>query len=87
MWTLTAPRDILRSTPGVILVDDPAAGEFRCRPTAVGTDPTWVGRIRRSLDDPRALDLFVTGDNLRKGAALNTAQLAEHIATNLIRIP
>jgi len=80
-------RDILRSTPGVILVDDPAAGEFPMPADAVGTDPTWVGRIRRSLDDPRALDLFVTGDNLRKGAALNTAQLAEHIATNLIRIP
>jgi aspartate-semialdehyde dehydrogenase len=47
---------------------------------AVGTDPSWVGRIRRSLDDPRALDLFVTGDNLRKGAALNTAQIAELLA-------
>jgi aspartate-semialdehyde dehydrogenase len=76
-------RDILRSAPGVILVDDPGAGEFPMPADAVGTDPTWVGRIRRSLDDPRALDLFVTGDNLRKGAALNTAQIAEHVAATL----
>jgi aspartate-semialdehyde dehydrogenase len=46
----------------------------------VGTDPTWVGRVRKSLDDPKALDLFVCGDNLRKGAALNTAQIAELVA-------
>jgi aspartate-semialdehyde dehydrogenase len=73
-------REALRHAPGVILVDDPAAGEFPMPVDAVGTDPTWVGRIRRSLDDPCALDLFVTGDNLRKGAALNTAQIAELVA-------
>jgi aspartate-semialdehyde dehydrogenase len=76
-------RDVLRQAPGVVLVDDPAAGEFPMPADAVGTDPTWVGRIRRSLDDPRALDLFVTGDNLRKGAALNTAQIAELVAAGL----
>jgi aspartate-semialdehyde dehydrogenase len=73
-------RDVLRHAPSVILVDDPAVGEFPMPIDAVGTDPSWVGRIRRSLDDPRALDLFVTGDNLRKGAALNTAQIAELLA-------
>src|SRR5204863_450859 len=78
--TADGARDLLRSAPGVILVDDPAAGEFPMPIDAVGTDPCWVGRIRRSLDDPRALDLFVTGDNLRKGAALNTAQIAELVA-------
>jgi aspartate-semialdehyde dehydrogenase len=78
-------REVLRHAPGVILVDDPAAGEFPMPADAVGTDPTWVGRIRRSLDDPRALDLFVTGDNLRKGAALNTAQIAELVAADLVR--
>jgi aspartate-semialdehyde dehydrogenase len=74
-----AARNVLRGAPGVILVDDPAAGEFPTPADAVGTDPSWVGRIRRSLDDPRALDLFVSGDNLRKGAALNTLQIAELI--------
>src|SRR5262245_36470279 len=76
-------RDVLRHAPGVIVVDDPGAGEFPMPADAVGTDPTWVGRIRRSLDDPRALDFFVTGDNLRKGAALNTAQIAEQVAAEL----
>jgi len=76
-------REVLRGAPGVILVDDPANGEFPMPIDAVGTDPSWIGRLRRSLDDPRALDFFVTGDNLRKGAALNTAQIAELIAAEL----
>jgi aspartate-semialdehyde dehydrogenase len=76
-------RRLLASSPGVVVVDDPAAGEFPTPNDVVGTDPTWVGRIRRSLDDPRALDLFVCGDNLRKGAALNTAQIAEVVAARL----
>jgi aspartate-semialdehyde dehydrogenase len=76
-------REVMRNAPGVILVDDPGAGEFPMPIDAVGTDPSWVGRIRRSLDDPRALDFFVTGDNLRKGAALNTAQIAELLASEL----
>ncbi|MET7876935.1 aspartate-semialdehyde dehydrogenase [Micromonospora profundi] len=76
-------REALRNAPGVILVDDPASGEFPMPIDAVGTDPSWVGRIRRALDDPRALDFFVTGDNLRKGAALNTAQIAELLAKEL----
>jgi aspartate-semialdehyde dehydrogenase len=74
-------RKLLQDAPGVIVVDDPAAGEFPMPIDAVGTDPSWVGRIRRSVDDPRALDFFVTGDNLRKGAALNAAQIAELLAT------
>jgi aspartate-semialdehyde dehydrogenase len=78
-------RDVLQAAPGVIVVDDPAAGEFPMPIDAVGTDPSWVGRIRRSLDDPRALDFFVTGDNLRKGAALNTAQIAELLAAEFVR--
>jgi aspartate-semialdehyde dehydrogenase len=76
-------REVLRHAPGVIVVDDPGAGEFPMPADAVGTDPTWVGRIRRSLDDPRALDFFVTGDNLRKGAALNVAQIAELVAASI----
>ncbi|MGQ0846141.1 MAG: aspartate-semialdehyde dehydrogenase [Sporichthyaceae bacterium] len=74
-------QDILRQSPGVVLVDDPANGEFPTPADAVGTDPTWVGRVRRALDDTHALDLFLCGDNLRKGAALNTAQIAELVAT------
>ncbi|GGL11549.1 aspartate-semialdehyde dehydrogenase [Mangrovihabitans endophyticus] len=73
-------RKVLRNAPGVILVDDPEADEFPMPVDAVGTDPSWVGRIRRAMDDPRALDFFVTGDNMRKGSALNTVQIAELVA-------
>src|SRR5262249_39271863 len=76
-------REVLRHAPAVILVADPASGEFPMPIDAVGTDPSWVGRFRRSLADPPPLTLFVTGDNLRKGAALNTAQIAELLAAEL----
>ena len=60
---------------------EPSVIEGSCVGEAlVRTDPTWVGRVRKSIDDPMALDLFVCGDNLRKGAALNTAQIAELVA-------
>jgi len=72
--------DTLRAAPGVVLCDDPAKGEFPTPADVVGTDPTWVGRVRQSIDDPQAIDFFVCGDNLRKGAALNTAQIAELVA-------
>ncbi len=73
-------QEVLRSAAGVKLVDDPENYEFPTPAEVVGTDPTWVGRVRRSLDDKYALDLFLCGDNLRKGAALNTAQIAELVA-------
>ncbi|MEU2877973.1 aspartate-semialdehyde dehydrogenase [Streptomyces sp. NPDC007070] len=79
--TVDRTREILATAPGVVLCDDPAAGEFPTPADVVGTDPTWVGRVRRALDDPTALDLFLCADNLRKGAALNTAQIAELVAT------
>jgi aspartate-semialdehyde dehydrogenase len=71
----------LASAAGVKLVDDPENHKFPTPADVVGTDPTWVGRVRKSLDNPNALELFVCGDNLRKGAALNTAQIAELVAT------
>ena len=76
-------QDALANAAGVELVDDPENHKFPTPADVVGTDPTWVGRVRKSLDDPNALDLFVCGDNLRKGAALNTAQIAELIAVEL----
>jgi aspartate-semialdehyde dehydrogenase len=73
-------QEILARSAGVKLVDDPESYQFPTPADAVGTDPTWVGRVRKSIDNPKALDLFVCGDNLRKGAALNTAQIAELVA-------
>jgi aspartate-semialdehyde dehydrogenase len=81
--TVEGAHEALREAEGVDLVDDPATMTFPTPADVVGTDPTYVGRVRRALDDPRALDLFVCGDNLRKGAALNTAQIAELVAREL----
>jgi aspartate-semialdehyde dehydrogenase len=74
-------QEVLRNAAGVELVDDPENHKFPTPADVVGTDPTWVGRVRKSLDHPNVLELFVCGDNLRKGAALNTAQIAELVAT------
>jgi aspartate-semialdehyde dehydrogenase len=70
-------QQVLSDAPGVVLVDDPETGEFPTPADVVGTDPTWVGRVRQNMDDPKAIEFFVCGDNLRKGAALNAAQIAE----------
>ena len=78
--TRDGAQRVLAGAPGVVLSDNPESAEFPTPADVVGTDPTWVGRVRRSLDDPAAVDLFVCGDNLRKGAALNTAQIAELVA-------
>ncbi|MEM7200220.1 MAG: aspartate-semialdehyde dehydrogenase [Planctomycetota bacterium] len=71
-------RTLLRDAPGLELMDDREAADF---PTpvkqAAGTDPVFVGRIRQGLDDPRKLNLWVVADNVRKGAALNSVQIAE----------
>ncbi|MEU8521926.1 aspartate-semialdehyde dehydrogenase [Streptomyces sp. NPDC048577] len=77
--TVERAHEILATSPGVVLYDDPASGDFPTPADIVGTDPTWVGRVRRSLDDERSLEFFVCGDNLRKGAALNAVQIAETI--------
>lgn len=76
-------RRVLIAAPSVVVVDDPAAGEFPTPADSVGADPTFVGRLRQAIDFPNTLDLFVCGDNLRKGAALNTAQIAELVAAEL----
>ena len=78
--TREGAQNILKNAEGVNLVDNPEKKEFPTPADVVGTDPTWVGRVRASIDDPHALDFFVCGDNLRKGAALNTAQIAELVA-------
>ncbi|MGH3268536.1 MAG: aspartate-semialdehyde dehydrogenase [Trebonia sp.] len=78
-----AAWDTLRAAPGVVLCDEPSRGEFPTPADVVGTDPTWVGRVRESLDDPNGIEFFACGDNLRKGAALNTAQIAELVAAEL----
>ena len=74
---------MLRRRAAVVVLDDPAAGISRPRPTwSAPTRPSSAGCARRSTSRD-TLDLFVCGDNLRKGAALNTAQIAELVAAEL----
>jgi len=75
--------DLLRNAPGVTLLDGVKTGEY---PTAVtessGSDAVYVGRVREDISHPRGIDLWVVSDNIRKGAALNSVQIAEILAKN-----
>ena len=74
-------RKLLESAPGVEVVDDHAPGGYPTPVThASGTDPVYVGRIREDFSHPRAVNLWVVSDNIRKGAALNAVQVAELVA-------
>ena len=73
-------RQVLVEAPSVVVLDDAVHGDFPTPADVVGSDPTFVGRLRQALDFPNTLELFICGDNLRKGAALNTAQIAELVA-------
>jgi aspartate-semialdehyde dehydrogenase len=72
-------RALLRNAPGVKLVDDPQRNHFPMPRDASGQDAILVGRIRQDISDPggRSIALFVSGDQLLKGAALNAVQIAE----------
>jgi aspartate-semialdehyde dehydrogenase len=76
-------RQALLDAPAVVLLDDVEHGEFPTPADSVGADPRFVGRLRQDRDFPRSLDLFISGDNLRKGAALNMLQTAELVAREL----
>jgi len=81
--TVGEARAELAAQPSIVVLDDAPAGVLPTPADAVGTDPTYVGRLRQALDFPNTLDLFVVGDNLRKGAALNTAEIAELVGAGL----
>ena len=70
-------RELLEAADGVQVLDDTPNGVYPTPLIAAGEDPCYVGRIRQNLFDPKALELFCVADNLRKGAALNTVQVAE----------
>jgi aspartate-semialdehyde dehydrogenase len=70
-------REILSAAPGVVVVDDPGAGVYPLPTDVAGRDDVLVGRIRRDPSHERCLNLWVVGDNLRKGAATNAVQVAE----------
>jgi aspartate-semialdehyde dehydrogenase len=71
-------RELLSAAPGVVVIDEQQPGGY---PTPVtegaGTDPVYVGRIREDISHERGLNLWIVSDNVRKGAALNSVQIAE----------
>lgn len=73
-------RRILKQAPGVEVIDDPGKDLYPLAAFAAGKDPCYVGRIRPDLSCPRALNMWIVSDNLRKGAALNAVQIAELIS-------
>jgi aspartate-semialdehyde dehydrogenase len=70
-------REVLSAFPGVLVVDEPAAGRYPMPIDAAGRDEVLVGRVRRDPSRERCLNLWVVADNLRKGAATNAVQVAE----------
>ena len=70
-------RTALAAAPGVELIEDFTDNRFPMPTDVTGRDPVAVGRIRQDLSDPNALELWLCGDQIRKGAALNAVQIAE----------
>ncbi len=81
-------RELLAAAPGVIVLDNPGDGIYPLAIDAAGRDEVFVGRIRRDPSHERCLNMWVVGDNLRKGAATNAVQLAELLVErDLLRTP
>jgi aspartate-semialdehyde dehydrogenase len=81
--TAERARDLLLRAPGVTVIDERKPGGYPTAATeAAGQDATYVGRIREDISHPRGLNLWVVSDNVRKGAALNSVQIAEALAKN-----
>jgi len=70
---------ILKKTPGVVVLDDPASNLYPMPRFAEGKDEVFIGRIRRDLSAPNALNCWIVADNLRKGAATNAVQIAQYL--------
>ncbi len=84
-FDLSEVRSILSAAPGLVVQDDPANGVYPMPMNAHDKDDTFVGRIRRDESQPNTLNCWVVSDNLRKGAATNAIQIAEHlVATGLL---
>jgi aspartate-semialdehyde dehydrogenase len=84
-FEIDAVKALLKASPGVVLQDDPANSVYPLAAEATGTDPVYVGRIRRDESLDNGINLWIVADNIRKGAATNTIQIAETlISMNLV---
>jgi len=78
-------KALLEKAPGTVVKDERQPGGYATAVTeAVGTDPVYVGRIREDISHPRGLNMWIVSDNVRKGAALNTVQIAELLINNYL---
>lgn len=81
-FELTNVRKLLNDMPGVIVQDNPDVNTYPMPIYAHGKDDVFVGRIRRDFSQPKTLNMWVVADNLRKGAATNAVQIAQHLKSN-----
>jgi aspartate-semialdehyde dehydrogenase len=82
-FTLSMVRKLLNETPGVVVQDNPEINSYPMPIFAHGKDDVFVGRIRRDESAEKTLNLWIVSDNLRKGAATNAVQIAEHLVNNV----
>jgi len=81
-YDLEEVKEILSAAPGVVLVDDPTSQKYPMPMDAHEKDEVFVGRLRRDETQPKTLNMWIVSDNLRKGAATNTVQIAEYLLAN-----
>ena len=72
-------RALLSAAPGIVVFDDPKKNVYPLAIDIAGKDETYVGRIREDESVQNGINLWIVSDNLRKGAALNAVQIAEHL--------
>lgn len=77
--------ELLRNMPGLVVQDDPANNVYPMPMWAQDKDEVFVGRVRRDFSQPQTLNLWVVGDNLRKGAATNAVQIAELVRDKFLK--
>ena len=77
--SVEAFREAVKNGEGLVLMDDPSKKEYPMPLFLAGTDPVYVGRIRKDIANPNVLCFWIVGDQIRKGAALNAVQIAEYL--------
>ena len=83
-FNLVDVKEILKKAPGVTLKDEPSTNTYPMPIYAAGKDDVFVGRIRKDESKPKCINLWIVADNLRKGAATNAVQIAEHVLKNFL---
>lgn len=79
---IAAVKEAFEKAPGLVVCDNPAEKVYPMPLNAAGTDPVYVGRLRRDISDDKGLSFWVVGDQIKKGAALNAVQIAQWLIAN-----